>query len=103
MNRTNKIKQYKEIESALERRYRNKRENEVSLDKSDFKDGKLSVSGYTWLKQQCEYIDHRHNIEISVPKEYAENFMDTLEYLAANELSCIKKDTRNVKGKSLIL
>jgi hypothetical protein len=101
MNRADKIKQFKKIESALEQKYKGKRENEVSLEKTDFKDGKLSVSGYTWLKQQCEYMGHKEDIEIRVPKEYAESFMDMLEYLAANELSCIKKDRRNIKITAL--
>ena len=101
MNRIKKIRQYEKIEKALQQKYKNKKENEVSLEKADFKDGKLSVSGYTRLKQHCDHIGYEGDIEIKVPIEYAEGFIDTLECLVANELSCIKKEIRNNRRTAL--
>jgi hypothetical protein len=103
MKRINKIKQYKKIERALEQKYKGKQENEASLEKSDFRDGKLSISGYTRLKQQCEYIGYDKDIEIKVPMEYVENFKETLECLVTNELWYIKKDRRSIKMTALLL
>jgi hypothetical protein len=101
MNRINKIKQYRKIERALQQKYKDKQENEVSLEMADFKDGKLSVSGYTRLKQQCEYTGYGIDIEINIPKEHAVNFKETLESFAASELSCIRKDIRNNKRAAI--
>lgn len=92
-----RIKELKEIEKRLIKKNQSKRENEVILEKADFKDGKLSASGYKRLKHECEYIDYLEDIEIVVPKECVDGFKDTLETLAANELSHIRKDQRETR------
>ncbi|MCL2676172.1 MAG: hypothetical protein FWE84_06320 [Firmicutes bacterium] len=98
-----KHKQYREIEKNLEQKFRANRENEAVLDGGDFKDGKLSVWGYTRLKQQCDYIPFSEEIEIKIPKEHEEGFRDTLESMGAAELSRIKKDRRDAMLKALVL
>ena len=103
MNRIIKIRQYRKMEKALEQKYKGSRDNKAALDKTDFINGILSVSGYTWLKQQCEYMSYGNDIEIEVPKEYAEGFKNRLECLVANELSYIKKDRRNIQITASIL
>ena len=103
MSRIDKIKQYGKIEKTLKEKYRDKMVNEVSLKKTDFDDGKFSVSGYIRLKQQCEYMRHKGDIEIKVPREYTEDFKDTLESLVANELLYIKKNRRSTKITALAL
>jgi len=96
-------KKYREIEKALEQRYKDVSENEASLNADDFKDGKLTVCGYERLKSQCDYIPYSEEIVINIPSELEHSFKDSLEFLAANELSRIKKDRREARITSLVL
>ena len=92
---------------ALEKQLLNKRketeENEILLENADFKDGKLSWTGYSRLKDECEYVDYAEYIEIKIPSDYIEGFNSCLEAMATNELSKIKKDKREARIKALIL
>jgi len=98
-----KRKQYNELEKVLEQKYKTCRENEAVLSKDDFKDGKLTVFGYYHLKQQCDYISYREDIEIKIPKEFEAGFKDTLQSMGATELSRIRKDRRDTKITALML
>ena len=98
-----KRKQYDELEKVLEQKYKVKRKNEAVLGKEDFKDGRLSVFGYTHLKQQCDYIAYSEDIEIKIPKEYEVVFRVTLENMGAVELSRIRKDLRDTRITALLL
>jgi len=73
------------------------------LGDDDFKDGKLTVAGYDNLKNQCDYIDYLEEIVIKIPPDKKDTFKDSLEFLAANELSKIKKDRIEARAASLIL
>jgi len=98
-----KNKQYREIEKALEQKYKGVSENEASLNADDFKDGKLTVCGYDRLKNQCDYIPYSEEIIINIPSEFESGFKDSLDFLAANELSRIRKDRREARITSLLL
>lgn len=98
-----KRQQYRELERSLEQRFRKEKENEVSLDREDFKDGKLTYFGFSRLKQQCEHISIREEIEITAPEEYADGLRDTLERMGAAELSLLKKERSATAAKSLAL
>jgi len=100
--RRRKIKRFKVIEKNLLQKIKEKRENEVVLYTSDFRDGKLSYAGYNRLKQECEYIDYSENIEIIVPKEYIDGFRETLEIFIANEAAHFKKDIREIHFYSVL-
>jgi len=100
--RVNRWKEFKGIEKNLFQKNKDKRENEIVLSNADFKDGKLSMWGYTKLKDECEYIDYHEDVEIIVPKEYVGGFRDTLEGMAANELAHIKKEKRETQIRALI-
>ena len=100
--RRSKIKRFKIIEKNLHKKIKDKRENEIVLYNSDFRDGKLSFAGYNRLKQECEYIDYSENIEIIVPKEYIDDFRETLENLVANEAAHFKKDMREIRIYSVL-
>lgn len=90
------------VEKILEQKFKNQRENEVVLGKEDFRDGKLSSGGYYRLKQQCEYTNFHESLEIIVPKEYSQDFKDTLERMAASELLRIKKDKGKLQITALV-
>ena len=102
MKRTTKLKQFKELNKKLSQKVKEIHENEITLSDYDFKDGKLSFAGYNRLKQECKYIDYSENIEIIMPKEYVDGFLETLENMAANEVSHIKKDMRKMRFFSVI-
>jgi len=87
-----KFKEYREIEKSLQQRFKVKRENEVELLKEDFKYGKLTASGYNRLKDECEYIKLRDEINIVVPEQFIDGVKAPLEQMAAVELSKIRKD-----------
>lgn len=91
------------LEEALEQTQNVINETEVVLGKIDFKDGKLSASGFKRLKQECDYIDYSEQIEIIIPKEYAEGFKNKLESMTAIELKHLKKDRKRTKAAALIL
>lgn len=98
-----RFREYIEIEKKLEKKYSKQKENEVRLSAEDFKDGKLSSEGFFRLKQQCEYIPYSDDIEIIIPLKHAEGFRNKLEYMAAAELSKIKKDKKYATILSFIL
>jgi len=98
-----KLKQYRDIEKALEQKYKDISENEATLDADDFKDGKLTVCGYDRLKKQCDYIPFSEEIEIKIPKRYEKGFKNTLEQMAANELFRIKKDRHEARIAAIAL
>ena len=98
-----KIKNFIELEKTLELKYSGVKENEVHLGGEDFKDGKLSSSGYLRLKQQCEYIPYSDQIEIIIPRETAIGFRANLEQMAAAEISKIKKDRKRASYSSLFM
>ncbi|MCL2212626.1 MAG: hypothetical protein FWB93_02180 [Oscillospiraceae bacterium] len=98
-----KSKQYRKLEKELSQKYKNVKENEVTLEKDDFKDGKLTVFGYDRLKNQCDYIPYSETIELAVPQAFEANFRASLEFMIANELSRIRKDRREARRTSLIL
>jgi len=95
-------RRFKELEKQLKTKHKDMRENEVVLDKSDFKDGKLSFSGFKRLKQECEYVDYNEDIEIKIPKEFENGFKDCLEFMATKELSHIRKDKRESRILAVI-
>ena len=103
MKRLLKRNKYRAIEKALTQKQKAKRENEAVLNNEDFKNGKLTAQGYEHLKQQCDYIPYREDIEIKIPKECETGFKDSLEPMAAVELSRIKKDRRDAQIASAIL
>jgi hypothetical protein len=72
-----KVGQFKEIEKSLEQRIKNRQEKTVCLQGDDFKDGKLSLPGYNRIKQECEYISYKEEIEIEVSEEFEKNFKET--------------------------
>jgi len=89
----NRLREYKKLEKSLDKKFfKDAEDNEVSLSKEDFKYGKLTMLGYHRLKQQCEYISFREEIEIKVPEEYGVGFKKNLQYLGASELRHLKKD-----------
>jgi len=90
-------KKFRELEKQLIAKNQDKRENEVVLESADFRDGKLSVSGFAKLKLECEYIEYDDDIEIKVPNEFVGGFKDTVEQMAAVELSHIRKDKREAR------
>jgi hypothetical protein len=90
-----KMKRFKEIERSLGQRADSKIDTVITLENEDFKDGKLTLSGYDRLKHECEFIGYKEDIEIIVPKENGTNFKGTLESMVSVELSRIK-----VKGRS---
>jgi len=97
-----KIRQFKVLERRLAKIIKERQKNEIVLNNSDFKDSKLSFTGYNRLKQECKYIGYSQSIEIIIPKEYADGFTETLENMMANETSHIKKDMKEVNFKSII-
>ena len=101
-NRKCNIKRFKVVEKNLSDRLKEKRKNEIMLYNSDFKDGRLSFAGYNRLKQECEYIDYSENIEIVIPKEYMDDFKETLENWIANEAVHFKKSIREIHIYSII-
>jgi len=98
-----KRRQYVALEKQLLTKHSQKRDNEVVLEEADFKDGKLSYSGYSRLKGECEYVGYAEDIEIKVPQNYVDGFNFCLENMATNELSKIKKDKIETRIKALIL
>ena len=102
MNRKQK-KDYIALEKNLEHKFRSVRENELTLTKEDFKDGRLKSSSFNRLKDECWYIGYEDEVEIRVPEEYADGFKDGLEFLAARKLSKIKKDRREDIMHAIIL
>ena len=96
-----KLKQYWDMEKALEQKYRGMSKNVATLAESDFKDGKLDVCGYDRLKNQCDYIAFSEDITIKVPNEYSDWFKDSLEFLAVNELARIKRERRDTRIASI--
>jgi len=98
-----KQRQYRELEKRLEQKYKEVKENEVSLAADYFKDGKLTIYGYDSLKHQCDYIPYSEEIIIKIPNGFEKNFKDSLEFMAANELFRIKKDRSEARITSLLL
>jgi len=92
----------RELEKTVLAKHKDKRENEVVLEHDDFKDGKLSWNGFRRLRDECEYIDYKDDIEIKVPAQYADSFKDTVELMATNELLHIKKDIRDMRIAALL-
>ena len=90
------------MEKSLAQKHACKRGNEVVLTPADFKDGQLSATGYSRLKQECEYIGYDEDIEIIVPGKYEAAFKDTFEVMAANELSHIRKDKLETRIKAVV-
>ena len=98
-----KSRRYRDLEKSLSKKYKARRENEAVLTADDFQNGKLTVSGYERLKQQCDYISYREDIEIKIPKSCESGFKETLEGMGAAELSRIRKDRRDAKILSAVL
>jgi len=96
-----KKRQFRRLEKQLINKH-DKRDNEVILENEDFRDGKLSWSGYKRLKDECEYVDYAEDIEIKVPDCYVDGFMGCLESMATSELSHIKKDKRDARIAALV-
>jgi len=96
-------KRYRELEKALKEKYKNIRENEVTLDGDDFKKGKLTIEGYERLKNQCDYIPYSEEIEIIVPCEHEKGFRESLEFMAVHELSRIRQDRRDARVAAMVL
>lgn len=103
MGKRQKMHELLVVEEALEKRQKAGSETQVLLEKTDFRDSMFSASGYKRLKQECEYIDYGEQIEIIIPKEYAEGFKEKLESMAATELKHIKKDRQRNRMLALIL
>lgn len=98
-----KLQKFLKIEKELEQKFEAKRESEVVLDKEDFKGAELTAEGYFKLKQQCDYIDYKEDIEIKIPLADGEGFREQLEHKASGELKRIKKDKRRGLLVALIL
>jgi len=96
-------KQLRELEKQILESNNTRQENEVTLENSDFKDGKLSWSGFKRLRDECEYIDYEEDIEIKLPKQYMDGFKETLESMTTNELLHIRKDTIETRAKGALL
>jgi hypothetical protein len=90
-------KRYVDLEKKLERKFKNVRENELSLTKEDFKDGTLKASAFVRLKDECWYIPYEDEVLIKLPEENADRFKNSLEFFASRELSKIKKDRREAQ------
>lgn len=91
------------LEEALEKKQKLDNETEVILETTDFREGKLSASGYKRLKQECEYINYGEQIEIIIPSEFAEGFKERLESIAATELKHLKKERIRTQLTALVL
>lgn len=94
--------EFKILEKQLKNKFVNLKENEIILNENDFRDGKLTKSGYLSLKLQSDYISISEDIEIKIPKHYKSNFKQQLEYVATKELIRIKSDMKDVNLKALI-
>jgi len=90
-----KQKQYRELEKEIVKRHRSKREKAATLGNDDFRNGVLSIRGYTNLKSQFESIQHTEDAAIIVPKEYMSGFKTTLDHMVSDELIHVRKDWRN--------
>ena len=97
------MKELKALEKSLEERCTALDDNEVILTKEDFKNYKLTAQGYIKLKQECDLIPYREQIEIKVHANYEKGFKESLESLAANELARIKKDRFDNRIAALLL
>ncbi|MDR0778625.1 MAG: hypothetical protein LBE48_04230 [Methanomassiliicoccaceae archaeon] len=97
-----KIKRFKEIEKELEQRAESTIDNVIALETEDFKDGKLTLSGYDRLKHECEFIGYKEDIEIIVPKENGTDFKGSLEGMVAIELSRLKIKRQSIKRQALM-
>ncbi|MCL2255416.1 MAG: hypothetical protein FWC11_00980 [Firmicutes bacterium] len=96
-------KHYKNLEKNLIEKYSSQNENEAVLEDEDFKDGRLTISGYERLKQQCDYIPYSEQIEIKIPKKHEDGFKERLESLGASELLKMRQDRKGARINSLIL
>ena len=99
----NRNKQFKNLEKNLKEKFINIKENEVVLREEDFKDGKLTRTGYISLKLQSDYIAVNEDVEIKVPKAYIKGFKEQLELMATKELLRIKSDMKDTNIIALIL
>ncbi|HHT55658.1 MAG TPA: hypothetical protein GX012_03750, partial [Acholeplasma sp.] len=97
-----RIKEFKELEKTLKKKFINMKENEVILRDADFENSKLTKSGYLSLKLQSDYISTNEDIEIKIPKAYSQGFKEQLEYVATKELIRIKVDMKYVNISALI-
>ncbi|MCL2521486.1 MAG: hypothetical protein FWE36_01340 [Erysipelotrichales bacterium] len=97
-----KLKDLNSLEKKLIKKYSPKKENEINLLAEDFRDGRLTMNGYIRLKQQCEYIPYREEVEIKIPKDYEAYFKDRLEYLGSAELMHIKNEIRDTRKLAVI-
>jgi hypothetical protein len=102
------IKHYNEIEKSL---FNNRKklietnvitENQIILTNDDFRDGKLKISGYTKLVDQCNYIPYGVEVEVVVPKQFEPEFRPHFEKLATDELLRIKGDRRDTLRIAMI-
>ena len=91
-----RIKEFRQVEEGLLQKDFCKSENEIILEEADFMYGKLSMAGYSRIKHECEYIDYKDNIEITLPKKFLKGFSQKLEHFAADEIKHIKKDRRRL-------
>ena len=90
------MKSYREYRE-LERELLSERKHLLlTLEEGDFRDGHLTVSGYSKLKKDSDYIPSEEQLKIIVPHQYFASFRDSLEYLAADELRLIKKTKQNI-------
>lgn len=96
------LKDFKLLEKSLHEMFEDIKDNEVILRHDDFKDGKLTKSGYLSLKLQSDYVPITDKLEIKIPKEYAHGFKSTLQYVATKELIRIKKDRKSTNLHALI-
>lgn len=96
-------KNYRALEKHLLHKYRKRNESDIKLIEEDFKYGKLSHAGYKRLRDQCDYIDPREQVEIVMPEQYTENFKETIEEFTIDELSHVSKDMFYTRITALVL
>jgi hypothetical protein len=76
----------------------------LSLHDSDFcSDGKLSVSGYSDLKENAKQISMHEHITITIPPQFIDGFSETLEEYISHEITTLRKDIKLLKWSSLLL
>jgi hypothetical protein len=98
-----KFRKFNDLEKSIQEKFKKVKENEVSLTNEDFKNGRLTIAGFTNLKQQCEYIPYKQDIEIIVPEGCKNGFKTSLENMSASELSRIRKERNFNRRVALVL
>jgi len=98
-----RLKDLNSLERKLIKKYSPKEENEVNLIAEDFRDRRLTPTGYLRLKQQCEYIPYREDVEIKIPKDMDYHFKARVEYLGSHELLVIRNERKDTQKMAIIL